>query len=280
MEPSRREAHLEGCKEAARLGAEVFSAGGSTLDAVEAAVMQLESNPLYNAATGGCLTADGTLELDACVMVGEGLRAGAVAALPPFEHPIHIARLAMEDGEHVMYVAHGATRFAESQGQKRAQPGSMITPLALERLEKLKRGEVGKGWAGGTVGAVAVDAEGRVAAATSTGGTVGKRPGRVGDSPIVGAGTWADWRTGACSATGIGEDILRVGLARTACDAIARGLTAGASADWAVGEMESLIDGSGGVIVVDTQGRWGAARNTEMMSFAVASPAGLIEAGQ
>ena len=280
VEPTRRAEHLEGCRQAALVGAEILRAGGSALEAVEAAVKAMESSPIYNAGTGACLTRDGTLELDAAIMCGAGLRLGAITCVPPFEHPISIARTLQHEGGHVFLAGEGAAGFAEAHGFERADPQSMITELARERLERRRRGEVGRGWAGGTVGAVAADGKGHVAAATSTGGTVGKSSGRVGDTPVPGAGTWADDRTGACSATGIGEDILRVGLARNACAAIAAGLEPRAAAVQSIDDMAARIDGSGGLILMDRAGQWGAAFNTEMMSYAVADIDGLVASGQ
>lgn len=260
-----REAHVRGCERAAERGLAVLLAGGSSLDAVQAAVEVLEDDPLFNAGTGGSLTSAGTLELDAALMEGTTLRAGAVCSLPPFAHPIAIARAVMEKSRHVLFAAEGAAAFAREQGFSPSD--TMITPAAVDRLARWRAGQVGEGWAGGTVGAVACDAQGHVAAATSTGGTVGKRPGRVGDSPILGAGTWADDTTAACSATGIGEAILRVGLTRTACDAAPLG--AQAAVEHAL-QVLGRIGADAGLILVTPTGDVGIARNTETMTHAVA----------
>ena len=275
--PSERlEAHVDGVAAAAEAGLAVMLAGGSALDAVQATVEAMESDPLYNAGTGGSLTEAGTLELDASLMEGAFLRGGAVCSLPPFEHPIRIARALLEDGRHVMLCAEGAAAFAESVGIAPSTLEAMRTAAALERLERWKAGGVGEGWAGGTVGAVACDGKGRVAAATSTGGTVGKRIGRVGDTPILGAGTWADDRTAACSCTGIGEAILRFGLARDTCER-AREATAQAAASAALGAFGERVSGEGGLILVTPGGEVGIARNTETMSHAVARPGSTIK---
>lgn len=267
-----RAAHVRGCELAAARGLEVLLAGGSALDAVQAAVEVLEDDPLFNAGTGGSLTSAGTLELDAALMEGTGARAGAVCSLPPFAHPIAIARAVLEQGRHVLFAAEGAAAFAREHGF--APSADMVTERARERLERWRAGLVGEGWAGGTVGAVACDAEGRVAAATSTGGTVGKRPGRVGDSPILGAGTWADDATGACSATGIGEAILRVGLTRTACDAAPAG--AQAAVERALRILEARTGAEAGLILVTGRGDVGIARNTETMTHAIARPGSVV----
>jgi beta-aspartyl-peptidase (threonine type) len=248
----------------------VLLAGGSALDAVEQAVVLLEDDPIYNAGTGASLTWDGSIELDAGVMEGTAMRAGAVAALPPFRNPIRVARRALDDGRHVLYAAEGAAAFARAHGFEPAPLEAMRTERAVERLDRFKVGRESEGWAGGTVGAVACDRHGRVAAATSTGGTVGKRPGRVGDTPLFGAGTWADDASGACSGTGIGEMIIRVGLARTACDLVRAGVPAEEAARRAIEELGARVGGTGGLILVDRTGAVGIARNTRTMSHAVA----------
>ncbi len=273
--------HVAGCGEAATAGLEKLRETGSALDAAQAAVAYLETAPLYNAGTGGSLTADGTLEFDAAVMRGD-LAAGAVSGLPPFEHPIDIARMLLDEGGRagapVMMGGPGAARWAEARGFVPAGD-EMITDRARERLAAWRAGQVGEGWAGGTVGAVAWDGAGSVAAATSTGGTVGKPPGRIGDSPILGAGTWADDRTGACSATGIGEAILRLGLARGVCDR-ARALgDAQAAADAMLVEFTDRVGGSGGFILVTPDGQVGIARNTATMSHAVARDGAAVVTG-
>lgn len=270
VEPSRLDAHVAGCARAAKIGLDALLAGGSVIDAVQAAVEDLELDPLYNAGRGGSLSATGDLELDAAIMDGEALRAGAICVLPPYPHPIRIARELMDRGRHVMLGGEGAARFAESLGMTRDP--SMITERAKERLAKLQAGQVGEGWAGGTVGAVASDGT-HVAAATSTGGTVGAAPGRIGDSPILGAGTWADDLSGACSATGVGEPILRFGLARWVCERASGG--AQRAAEDALAAMQSRVGGEAGLIVVTAGGDVGIARTTQTMSHAIARPEGV-----
>lgn len=269
----RLEEHVAGVATAAEAGLAVLMAGGSVLDAAQRAVEVMEADPLYNAGTGGSLTDAGTLELDASLMEGAGLRAGAICCLPPFLHPIRVARGVLDDGRHVMLAAEGAARFAEAAGFERSTEAVMVTASARERLERWREGRVGEGWAGGTVGAVVSDGRGHVAAATSTGGTVGKRVGRVGDTPIVGAGTWADDRSGACSCTGIGEAILRFALARDACERL-RQTDAATCAEEAIAAFGERVAGEGGLILVAPDGSVGIARNTETMSHAVARPSG------
>ncbi len=265
-----RAAHAEGCRAAAERGLEVLVATGSAIEAAVAAVRVLEDDPRFNAGTGACLTSAGTLELDASIMEGTALRAGAVAVLPPFRDPIAIARAVMDDARHVFYVADGARAFALAHGFAPADPSEMITDAARARLASFREGKVGGGWAGGTVGAVACDAQGRVAAATSTGGMVGKHPGRVGDSPVLGAGTYADDRAGAASATGDGEAALRLGLTRYAIERMRAGARAQDAADEAIAAFGARVGGKGGIILVSPRGDAGWARNTQTMSYGLA----------
>jgi beta-aspartyl-peptidase (threonine type) len=265
-----RAAHAEGCRRAAVEGLAALLATGSSLEAVVRAVEVLEDDPRFNAGTGACLTEEGTLELDASVMEGSSLRGGAVCTLPPFRNPVRIARAVLEDGRHLLYAGEGAARFAREKGFAPADPASMITEPARRRLEAFLAGHVGSGWAGGTVGAVACDERGRVAAATSTGGRVGKRVGRVGDTPILGAGTWADDESGAASATGHGEEIIRFGLTRYACDLLRAGLRAQQAAEIAIARFGERVGGVGGLVLVDARGAVGLAHNTETMSWGLA----------
>ncbi len=262
----KRAAHADGCAIAARAGAEILRAGGSALDAVQRAVETLEDDPRFNAGTGACLTENGNLELDASIMNGADLAAGAVCALPPFLHPIAIARAVLDDGRHVLYASEGAARFAEEHGFKRELPDAMITGTVRERFAR--GASAPEGYAGSTVGAVARDKHGHVAAATSTGGTFFKRDGRVGDTPIVGAGTYADDEAGAASATGMGEAIIRVCLAKSVIDWLKQGLGAEDSARAAALLMEERGRGRGGLVLVDARGRFGFARTTPTMSWA------------
>jgi beta-aspartyl-peptidase (threonine type) len=268
----KRASHAEGCAAAARAGAEILAKGGSALDAVQRAVEVLEDDPRFNAGTGACLTENGELELDASIMNGIDLAAGAVCVLPPFMHPIAIARAVLEDGRHVLYSAEGAARFAIEKGFERVAADKMITDAVRERWQR-GRGGAAQGYAGNTVGAVARDAHGHVAAATSTGGTFFKREGRVGDTPIVGAGTYADDGAGAASATGIGEAIMRVCLTKTTCEWLRQGMSPEAAARAATLLLEERGRGHGGLVLVDARGRYGFARSTASMSWAAVTPA-------
>ena len=277
--PEKWAAHVEGCARAAAAGLAILTSGGSALDAVEAAVRMLEDDPHFNAGTGACLTENGTLELDAAIMRGADLAAGAVTGLPAFRHPIAIARRALEHKRHVFYAGNGAIDFATREGFATTNKNEMITDAARARLQNVLAGKADRAWAGGTVGAVACDANGHTAAATSTGGTVAKARGRVGDSPVIGAGTYADDHAGACSATGEGEALLRIGIARTVIEAMRHGKTAPDAATHGIDVLSARVQGTGGVIVVDTEGRVGLARNTNTMSYAVARAHEKVRAG-
>ena len=264
--------HVDGCRAAAQTAVDVLRQGGSALDAVERAVAVLEDDPSFNAGTGACLNAEGLIELDACIMEGSHLRAGAVCALPPFLHPIAIARAVLEDGHHVLYAGDGAARFAVAHGFQPSTSEVMTTEAARARwlAVRAKAAQAHDGWAGGTVGVVARDARGVVAAATSTGGRVNKRAGRVGDSPVPGAGNYADDDGGACSVTGDGEGVLRLCLAKAAVDLLRARVHPEEAARAAIRQLASRVAGTGGLILVDRAGRLGFARNTRTMTWAAA----------
>ena len=238
--PERFERLRAGVRAAAAAGEAILAAGGPALDAVVAAVRVLEDDPEFNAGFGAALTRDGTVETDASVMDGATQRAGAIAAVPDLREAVALARAVLDRGEHVMLAGTAAWRFAAEVGIAPAPPGSLVTERARTRLAELK----------GTVGAVALDRAGRFAAATSTGGTSGKRPGRVGDSPVIGAGTWADARC-AISATGDGEAILRVALARTI--SLHPSSLADAVRD-SLEDLHTITGGTAGVIAIDRTG--------------------------
>lgn len=241
------EAARASCLKAAEGGAQLLSQGGSALDAVERAARFLEDDPLFNAGYGAVLNADGEVELDASVMNGETLEAGAVAVVKTVKNPISLARMVMERTPHVLLVGEGADAFARAQGVPAVAPGSLVTPLQRQRW--LAR----TGATHGTIGVVALDARGQLAAATSTGGTAGKLKGRVGDSPLIGAGTVADSRWAAASATGGGEQIIRVGLARAVLEGVRRGASLSVACEEAIAELKR-IGGDGGVIAVSPAG--------------------------
>ena len=277
LDGERIPAHAAGCLAAAEIAAAVLRRGGSALDAVEAAVRALEDDPRYNAGVGACLNQEGNIELDASIMEGTSLRAGGVAALPPFKNPIAIARAVLEEGKHVLYACEGAARFAASQGFSPSTLEELRTEQATKRWEDVKAKRAVANWAGSTVGAVARDVEGHVAAATSTGGSMDKRVGRIGHSPIIGAGTYADDACGAVSTTGKGESFMRTCFAMRLVDVIEPGddaLDLGALTHQHLLDMAARVGGDGGAIVVDAAGRSGFARITKTMSWGLVRDSG------
>ena len=238
-----------GAAAAVEAGHAVLAAGGSALDAVDAAVVALEDDPGFNAGRGAALTEDGGVELDAAVMEGSGRAAGAVACVQGVRNPIRAARAVLGDGRHVLLVGDAARAFAAEAGVQLCDDDWLAT---AGQREALAAGA--SGWAEGTVGAVARDRRGRLAAGTSTGGTMGQRRGRVGDSPLIGAGTWADDDSVAVSCTGDGEAIIRIAMAHEV-DALVR--HAGRSLERACGEALAALErrgGHGGLIAVSATG--------------------------
>jgi len=247
------------CRQVLTDGWRILVTGGPALDAVMRAVTVLEDHPLFNAGVGSCLTESGTVEMDASIMDGTRLRAGAVGAVSSVVNPIRLARAILDHGQHVLLVGAGAERFAREAGLPTAPPAYFITRRQQERTRAKQAQEPG------TVGAVAVDIAGRVAAATSTGGVARKLAGRVGDSAIIGAGTYADDTAGAASATGLGEAILIMGLAKTAVDRLRGGPEPASVARHGIDELTARLHADAGIIVVDRFGRVGWAWNTEHM---------------
>jgi beta-aspartyl-peptidase (threonine type) len=249
-----------GCAAAAEVGWRVLAAGGSALDAVLAAVTTLEDDPNFNAGVGSCLTAEGTVEMDASVMDGERRTGAGVAGITTVRNPIRLAQAVLVDGRHVLLSGVGAEAFARRCALPTAPPDFFITPRQRERWAARRATP------GGTVGAVAVDRNGHVAAATSTGGLLGKLPGRIGDSAILGAGTYADDSAGAASATGDGEAIIIAGLAKAAVDGVGNGRHPTRVADALVRDVTARRGAAVGLIVVDRFGRVGIAHSAEHMS--------------
>ena len=247
-------ARLEGCRAAALAGWEMLRDGGNALDAAEAAVIVLEDNPLFNAGTGSTLNSLGQVEMDAAIMEGAALRAGAVAAVTGIKNPIALARRVLEDGRHVLIAAEGAVLFARAIGFPECAPASLIVESEKQRWDSKH----------GTVGCVACDQNGKLAAATSTGGVFNKLPGRVGDSPLIGCGTYAN-KFGAVSCTGYGEAIIRVVMACEAVQLLQDGSEPSAAAGLALANLAALTGSSAGLILIDSQGRVGYASNTTHM---------------
>ena len=238
-------------------GSKVLGRGGSALDAVEAAVKVLEDDPNFNAGRGSVLTFDGDIEMDASIMDGRRRAAGAVTGVTTTRNPISLARAVMEKSEHVFLSRDGADAFSKAQGLVQAPQDYFATPRRQRQLEQFKTSKVSAldiEYKYGTVGAVALDIRGHVAAATSTGGMTGKRWGRIGDSPIIGAGTYADDRGCAVSGTGWGEYFIRVGVAHEICARMRMNDTAPQQAADAVMAEVKALGGDGGVIVVTPKG--------------------------
>jgi L-asparaginase / beta-aspartyl-peptidase len=266
-----RELHYRaGLAAALEAGYAVLQGRGTSLDAVTRAVMVLEDNPLFNAGRGAVFTLDGHNELDASIMDGSTLQAGAVCGVTHIRNPIELARTVMEQSEFVMLSGAGAEEFALSRGFTFVPRSYFHTPERWQQLERIRGGDTGLSALTishvGTVGAVALDSDGRLAAATSTGGMTGKRYNRIGDSPIIGAGTYADDRSCAVSATGHGEVFIRAAVAHDICSRMRFG---GRTLDEAVREvvLEELIKlrGEGGVIAIDAQGEIAMEFNSEGM---------------
>lgn len=261
------EPRLQGCREAARAGWTILRDGGTALDAAEAAVVALENNPLFNAGTGSTLCAAGTVEMDASIMDGATLQAGAVAAVRFIRNPVTLARRVMEQGRHVLLVGEGARAFAGTAGI----PECPEEELVVERQHKRWRDKHG------TVGAVALDKDGRIAAATSTGGMFDKLPGRVGDSALIGCGTYAD-EGGGVSCTGVGEAIIRTVLGKTAVDLLKTGYDPFGAAERAIALLKEKTGAEAGLILVDPWGRIGFAHNATHMATAWIDASGEIAA--
>jgi L-asparaginase / beta-aspartyl-peptidase len=274
--PAEQEAaHLRGVRAAVEAVYPRLLAGLSALDAVEAAVNILEEDPTFDAGRGAFLNENGAIELDALIMDGRDLNFGAVAALPNILHPVSVARQVMEQTEHCFLVGPGALAFARRIGFSDLPPEALLTERELAYFEQIKSDPGFRSHhpfqpqPSDTVGAAALDGWGNLAAATSTGGTPRKLAGRVGDSPIVGAGAYADNRTGAVSATGWGESIMKVLLSKTACDAFGS-MAAMAAAKHSIRLLAERVEGLGGLIGISAQGSFAFAHNTPKMAFAYA----------
>lgn len=268
--PERIEGARKGCKEASAIGWNVLQSGGTALAAVEAAVRSLEDNPLYDAGTGSYLSLDGKIEMDAGMMEGHTLQVGSIAGVELIKNPISLVRQVLES-PHVLLVGKGAQQFAQERGISLCELKDLLTEYQHERWKAARKaldeGKLQEGEKHGTVGAVAIDSQGHLAAATSTGGIFNKYPGRVGDSPLVGCGYYAD-EDSAVSCTGDGEDFIRLLIAKRASDFVAGGMNAQEAAEAAINVLGARASGTGGLIIVDRRGNIGFAHNTRHMSRA------------
>jgi beta-aspartyl-peptidase (threonine type) len=282
-QPERREGGLRGVKKATKTGFKVLAVGGTALDSVVEAVAVMEDDEMFNAGYGSSLTLEKTVEMEASVMEGRALQAGAVGLLHDVRNPVRLARIVMEETDHVFVVGEGAEKLARIHNLERRNP---VTELRLRYYEQQKelllsgRSELPKLavlvrdhpelFDLDTVGAVALDQEGNAAAATSTGGFPLKLSGRIGDSPLIGCGTYADNQSGACSATGVGEIAIRLVLAKTVCNLMENGKPAQKAAEQAIRLVNGRIrtHNSMGIICVDEHGKFGAAHNSLNMCWA------------
>lgn len=280
------DAHVAGVRASVEKIFPLLNDGMTALEAVELAVNVLEEDPTFDSGRGAFLNAKGEIELDAFIMDGKELDFGAVAGVRNLLNPVSLARKVMDEKDFRILIADGAMQFAEEKGFTELDPRELLTARELEFYEQIKNdGQFsileafgGKGSTpSDTVGAVALDKDGNLACATSTGGTPRKHPGRVGDSPIIGSGGYADNELGAASSTGYGESILRVMLCKSACDLLRDNDPMGAAG----GSMDLLLrrgKGYGGVIMISPDGQYGFAHNTPRMAFAYADDDGSVNA--
>jgi beta-aspartyl-peptidase (threonine type) len=276
------EAHLNGTRQAIAAGWRVLEKGGSALDAAEEAVVVMEDDETFDAGRGSFLNRDGRVQLDALIMDGATLRAGGVGCVEHIANPIRVARKVLSESPHVYFVAEGAERFAQEHGVSLCRNEDLIIPREIERLRALQAMSPGAEQelfaptiSHDTVGAVALDREGNIAAATSTGGTLNKAPGRLGDSSLIGCGCYADNQSAAASTTGWGEPIMKLVLAKWAADRVASGSMPQWVAAEAMNYLKDRVNGHGGIILLDSQGRFGIAHNTPRMAWALRTAEGL-----
>jgi len=275
--------HREGCREAVEKGFELLLSGASALDSVEECLKIMEMNPSFDAGRGSFLNIDGKIEMDAAIMDGRNLECGAVGAVDGIYHPVSLARKVMEETRHVFLVGKGADDFAGKMCFKKIPYEKLLVGRELERWLKIKddpkfqvrlvfdRQEStmsdNRIIPSDTVGAVAIDINGNIAAATSTGGTPKKMSGRVGDSPLIGCGLYADNKAGGASGTGWGEQLIKVCLCKTAVDFLSNGMPAMDAAEMTIKFLKDRVGGLGGIILIDKTGDIGYAYNTPRMAF-------------
>jgi beta-aspartyl-peptidase (threonine type) len=303
MDPKTEAAYRASLKQATEAGAQVLDRGGSSLDAIEAAIHILEDDPLFNAGRGAVFTAEGKNELDAAIMDGATLKAGAVAGVTRTRHPISLARAVMDKSPHVMLIGAGADAFAAQSGLEQVDPSFFFTERRWQSLvRQLKKEgrpiparpagappepaapvseiEPANAHKFGTVGVVALDRQGNIAAGTSTGGTQAKRWGRVGDSPLIGAGTYASNQSCAVSATGTGEYFIRLTVAREVCALVQyKGMKLQEAADHVIHKELQDLHGDGGIIAITPDGQLAWSFNTPGMYRARLAEGGKLEVG-
>ena len=269
------DAHLNGVRNAVAAGWQAMGKGGSALDAVEEAVVVMEDDETFDAGRGSFLNRDGKVQLDAFIMEGSTLRGGGVGGVERLRNPIRAARKILSESPHVYFVAEGAERFAAEHGIALCDNQDLVIPREVERLRDFQARAAKDApdlfaptISHDTVGAVALDRDGNIAAATSTGGTLNKAPGRLGDSSLIGCGVYADNESAAASLTGWGEPIMKLVLAKWAADRV----LAGNAPEWvsqeAMNYLKGRVNGHGGIILLDSRGRLGISHNTPRMAWA------------
>jgi beta-aspartyl-peptidase (threonine type) len=269
------EAHIHGVRNALAAGWRVLERGGSSLDAVEEAVVIMEDDETFDAGRGSFLNRDGKVQLDALIMDGSTLRAGGVGCVERLRNPVRAARKILSESPHVYFVGEGAERFAAEHGVPLCGNEELVIPREVARLREYQAQAANGGndlfapaISHDTVGAIALDRDGNIAAATSTGGTLNKAPGRLGDSSLIGCGCYADNLSAAASTTGWGEPIMKLVLAKWTADRISAGNLPEWAAQEAMNYLKQRLNGHGGIIVLDAKGHFGIAHNTPRMAWA------------
>ncbi len=270
------EAHIHGVRNALGAGWRVLERGGSSLDAVEEAVVIMEDDETFDAGRGSFLNRDGKVQLDALIMDGSTLRAGGVGCVERLRNPVRAARKILSESPHVYFVGEGAERFAAEHGVPLCGNEELVIPREVDRLREYQAQPASGGndlfapaISHDTVGAIALDRDGNIAAATSTGGTLNKAPGRLGDSSLIGCGCYADNLSAAASTTGWGEPIMKLVLAKWTADRISAGNLPEWAAQEAMNYLKQRLNGHGGIIVLDAKGHFGIAHNTPRMAWAL-----------
>ena len=271
------EAHVKGVTHAIETGWKILHRGGTALDAVEESIVIMEDDETFDAGRGSFLTRDGRVQMDALLMDGATLRAGGVGCVEHIRNPIRAARLVLDDSPHVYFVGSGAEEFATEHGIALCRNDELVIPREVDRLrrEQSRPGEEDPDrlfstmQAHDTVGAVALDMRGNIAAGTSTGGTVNKAPGRVGDSSLIGCGCYADNESAAVSTTGWGEPMMKLVLGKWAADRVGAGALPQRAADDAIAYLKMRLGGHGGLILLDRQGHIGITHNTPRMAWGI-----------
>jgi beta-aspartyl-peptidase (threonine type) len=274
------EGHLHGVRNALAAGWGVLERGGAALDAIEEAVVIMEDDETFDAGRGSFLNRDGRVQMDALIMDGATLRAGGVGCVERLRNPVRAARKILSESPHVYFVAEGAESFAAEHGVELCKNEELVIEREVERLREYQREAAGRDFAKDgnelfaptvshdTVGAVALDRDGNIAAATSTGGTLNKAPGRLGDSSLIGCGCYADNLSAAVSTTGWGEPIMKLVLAKWTADRVAAGNLPEWAAQEAMNYLKQRLNGHGGIIVLNAKGQFGIAHNTPRMAWA------------